>query len=923
MPPPPLHKPTAEELLQHLGFVRRLAHALVHDPHVADDVVQDAMLAAIQRPPRLEKGLRSWLRGVVKKRIQFHYRSEGRRVGHEGTLAASRGAAEAERTDGLLEGALLRAEQSRLIAGAVVGLREPYRSAIVLRYLEGLPPRDIARTLELPVNTVHTHLQRGLGILREELDRRYGERETWQRAVAPLAASGARLVTATGVTVGTIGIWVAALATAAAVLVLVVRHVNSEGAGDARPTDQAAADVPLDPAEAASPGRTPDVGSVVLSPVSNERTVVATSGLSVRVLDAEGDAVANAGVSTSAGALSDLTDEKGIAELETTRAVFLWVTHPDFVPALRRVSRGKARYVEVVLAKPEASRLRVVDAETGQGIVDARVSYTVKREHKVGETTLSAAGPIDIGLRRRLSTWRSTRKWMIANLRELEGEPVATDGNGEAWIEGPAGGEVRLNVDAPGYVAARFVAVPVGEEPAVVELEPAATLRLVRGEGAGARILRLRLLSTSGRDPSDGWLTMEPWRYELVLDTLPPGGYDVLAVAHDAAPADDPSLHGLSVAASLAGRLAHRSAVIAARESVELSLFGVDGVDGTVRIVGSRQPGELVVYLETESADAFHPPSVTLSRLWAVAEPVSPTSDEYRFTALLPGQARIHVAREGEILLRQTIVVPDEDGFELELALGGGVLEVTLIGVDEDDRADAAHILVGPQGHASVDSRTWKRSGSEVVFDALVPGRYELWTTTIRRGEVERTIHREIEVIEGFQRVAVGGPEDVVRRLTVVLTDGESGGIFAALYSDDGRFILDSERGFGRGEDVAFDMACARYHVVANVGDAVFFREVDLVEDYTIELDPTGCRAFRLRLTLDGNPLGAEEVGIGPPLFAGFEDRMFIAEVTSLDGEVDLCVEPGRYSVWTARGHVAEVELTADLRELEVALQRP
>ena len=125
----------------------------------------------------------------------------------------------------------------------------------------------------------------------------------------------------------------------------------------------------------------------------------------------------------------------------------------------------------------------------------------------------------------------------------------------------------------------------------------------------------------------------------------------------------------------------------------------------------------------------------------------------------------------------------------------------------------------------------------------------------------------------------------------MVRTDGGKD-VYAALYSHDGRFLVDSERARGP-EGVAFDMAPARYHVVANVGDAVYFREVDLVEDHTIELDATSCIPFRLLLTLDGSPLGAEEVGIGPPLFTGFEDRMFDAEVTSLDGELEVCTEPG------------------------------
>ena len=48
------------------------------------------------------------------------------------------------------------------------------RAVVILRYQEDLDPADIARTLEMPVRTVKSHLQRSLALLRDKLGRARG-----------------------------------------------------------------------------------------------------------------------------------------------------------------------------------------------------------------------------------------------------------------------------------------------------------------------------------------------------------------------------------------------------------------------------------------------------------------------------------------------------------------------------------------------------------------------------------------------------------------------------------------------------------------------------------------------------------------------------------------------------------------------------
>ena len=59
---------------------------------------------------------------------------------------------------------LLQRHLHRLLAD----LAAPARAVLLLRYQEDLDPVDIARTLDMPINTVKSHLKRSLDSLREK-----------------------------------------------------------------------------------------------------------------------------------------------------------------------------------------------------------------------------------------------------------------------------------------------------------------------------------------------------------------------------------------------------------------------------------------------------------------------------------------------------------------------------------------------------------------------------------------------------------------------------------------------------------------------------------------------------------------------------------------------------------------------------------
>ncbi|MBI1851614.1 MAG: sigma-70 family RNA polymerase sigma factor [Planctomycetes bacterium] len=171
-----------EELLAHSAWVRRLAARLVADPATADDLVQETWLAAMRRPPRDDRPVRPWLARVIRNVARQFRRGERRRANRE-TAAASD--ATLPSPDELLE----RVETERLLADLVLGLDEPYRSTVILRYREGLTAEEVASRLGIPAGTVRSRLKVALDKLRARLDARHGgDREAWSALLIPLVA---------------------------------------------------------------------------------------------------------------------------------------------------------------------------------------------------------------------------------------------------------------------------------------------------------------------------------------------------------------------------------------------------------------------------------------------------------------------------------------------------------------------------------------------------------------------------------------------------------------------------------------------------------------------------------------------------------------------------------------------------------------
>ncbi|MCB9903521.1 MAG: sigma-70 family RNA polymerase sigma factor [Planctomycetes bacterium] len=188
-----------EDLLAHSDWVRRLVGGLVFDPARADDAVQETWAAVLERPPRADVDPRAWLAAVARNAVRKLGRGESRRRRRE------RVAARLEALPDTVD-VIAKARLVRRMTDAVLALDEPYRTTLLLRYFEELPPREIATRLGRPVNTVRTHLERGLAKLRGELDAEYGDREAWAFAFLPLCADRTALTTSGSLLLKTGGI---------------------------------------------------------------------------------------------------------------------------------------------------------------------------------------------------------------------------------------------------------------------------------------------------------------------------------------------------------------------------------------------------------------------------------------------------------------------------------------------------------------------------------------------------------------------------------------------------------------------------------------------------------------------------------------------------------------------------------------------
>jgi RNA polymerase sigma-70 factor, ECF subfamily len=141
----------------------RAAYLVVHDSGAAEDIAQEAFLAAVRAIDRFDRQrpFGPWMHRIVVNRAIDVTRARSLRREVDAAAAAS---AEAPPDPP-------SAPLSDDVVSALGDLSPEHRAVVVLRFLFDYTPGEIARALDMPRGTVNSRLRRALDRLGEVIER--------------------------------------------------------------------------------------------------------------------------------------------------------------------------------------------------------------------------------------------------------------------------------------------------------------------------------------------------------------------------------------------------------------------------------------------------------------------------------------------------------------------------------------------------------------------------------------------------------------------------------------------------------------------------------------------------------------------------------------------------------------------------------
>jgi len=163
-----------------------IVYRMVRDRELAEDLSQDVFVRTFNNLDRYDRSYRfsSWLFKIAYNLTVDHLRKR------ELPVISVHGAPDAltperqEATSLILESdeeapddRLVAKELAGELEEAIAGLREDYRTAILLRHVEGRPYEEISEIMGIPLGTVKTYIFRARRELRAALSQSYGEPE--------------------------------------------------------------------------------------------------------------------------------------------------------------------------------------------------------------------------------------------------------------------------------------------------------------------------------------------------------------------------------------------------------------------------------------------------------------------------------------------------------------------------------------------------------------------------------------------------------------------------------------------------------------------------------------------------------------------------------------------------------------------------
>jgi RNA polymerase sigma-70 factor (ECF subfamily) len=143
-----------EQIVTLLPRLRRFARNLTRNPHDADDVVQIALERALTRLDQWHRDARldSWMFKIVRNAWIDELRSRARR--DKIFLGAEAG-------DSIGTDSMAIETDMLSVQSAMARLPEDQREAVSLVLVEGLPYREAAEVLDVPIGTLTSRLARG------------------------------------------------------------------------------------------------------------------------------------------------------------------------------------------------------------------------------------------------------------------------------------------------------------------------------------------------------------------------------------------------------------------------------------------------------------------------------------------------------------------------------------------------------------------------------------------------------------------------------------------------------------------------------------------------------------------------------------------------------------------------------------------
>ena len=156
-----------EFLVAHLNAAYNLARWLMPNETEAEDMVQEAYLRAISHFAGFQGGDgRAWLLTIVRNSCYDHLRRKGASDKNTDFNEAVHSAGQQTPNP---EAALLLTERTEVVTKSLAALPEEYREVLVLREMEQLSYREIAKIAGIPLGTAMSRLSRARQQLRQTL----------------------------------------------------------------------------------------------------------------------------------------------------------------------------------------------------------------------------------------------------------------------------------------------------------------------------------------------------------------------------------------------------------------------------------------------------------------------------------------------------------------------------------------------------------------------------------------------------------------------------------------------------------------------------------------------------------------------------------------------------------------------------------